>query len=190
MGAGFNFMKLITFPIAKEKLNKRNIAIAAAVVLLLALVAAYVWLQRADRLPEFNLGAYLERLAAGVGTVTERGGEGAEQFAQEGLEITLPPVSGSPYEQTAQEGDGVTHLARRAVKDYLDRTGQGTDLTAEHKVYIEDYIQKKTGDEWLNLGEKVSFSESLIKEAVDSSQQLTAEQLDNLTQYSGQISSF
>ena len=180
-------MKLITFPIAKEKLNKRNITIAAAVVLLLALVAVYIWLQRVDKLPDFNLGAYMERLAAGVGTVTERGAQEAEQLAQEELEINLP--AGGAYEQTAQDGEGITHLARRAVKDYLDRTGQGADLTAEHKVYIEDYLQKNTGEQWLGLGEKVSFSEDLIREAVENSRQLTQEQLANLQQYSAQVSS-
>jgi hypothetical protein len=183
-------MKLIAFPIAKEKLNKRNIAITAAVVLLLAIGAGYVWLQRADRLPEFNVGAYLQRLAAGVGTLTQRGVQPAEQLAQEELEITLPAPAGGTYEQIAEQGNGITHLARKAAKAYLDKTGQAADLTAEHKVYIEDYLTKKTGDRWLDLGEKVSFSEDLIKEAVDSSRQLNAEQLDNLKQYSAQISSF
>jgi len=183
-------MKLIAFPIAKEKLNKKNITIAIVVVLLLVLAGGYVWLQRIDRLPEFNLGAYMERLAAGVGTVTERGAQPAQELAQEELAITLPSSLMGAYDQTAQSGDGVTHLARRAVKDYLDKTGQGADLTAEHKVYVEDYIQKRTGEQWLGLGEKVSFSEDLIKEAVESSWQLTDEQLENLAQYSAQITSF
>lgn len=186
-------VKLISFPIGREKLNKKNITIAAAVVLFLVAVGGYIWLQRIDRLPEFNLGAYLERLRAGVGTMTERGGQDDGEslpgkLTQEELQITLPS-SARTYEQTAGPGEGITHLARRAAKEYLDRTGQGANLTTEHKVYIEDYIQNKTGEQWLGLGEKLSFSENLIKEAVEASLQLTNEQLENLKQYSAQISS-
>lgn len=180
-------MKLITFPIAKEKLNKKNIAIAAGVVLLIVLLAVYAWFQRTDRMTDFNLGNYFQRLAAGVATVAERNVRPQSELAQEELEITLPSRT---YEQTAQQGEGITHLARRAAKEYLDSTGQGADLTAEHRVYIEDYLAKQTGDNWLDLGEKVSFSEELIKEAVEKSRQLTDEQLENLKQYSEQISSF
>lgn len=189
MGADFTFMKLITFPISKEKLNKRNIAIAIAVVLLVVLVGVYAWLQRTGRMTDFNLGAYLQRLAAGLATITQRD-IAQNQASPEELEITLPASSGRTYEQTAGAGEGITHLARRAAKEYLDRTGGGAELTAEHKVFIEDYLAKKTGDRWLDLGEKVSFSEDLIKEAVESSWQLTDQQLDNLKQYSEQISSF
>lgn len=184
-----SIMKLITFPITREKLNSRNIAIALAVVLFLAVVAGYILLQRADRLPEFNLGDYLQRLAAGVVQVTERDAQPQEQLAQEELKITLPASSGGTYEQTAEQGEGITHLARRAAKEYLARTGEGRDLTAEHKVYLEDYLQKQTGDKWLELGEKISFSEELIKEAVENSLRLTDGQLDNLKQYSTQVTS-
>ena len=183
-------MKLISFPITREKINKKNIAIAVAVVLLLVLAGGSGWLQGQGRVPEFNLGAYLQRLAAGVATVAERRTQSEQELAQEELEITIPASPAGMYEQTAQEGEGITHLARRAAKEYLDRTGQGKDLTAEHKVYIEDYLQKKTGDQWLSLGEKVSFSGDLIKEAADNSMQLTSEQLENLKQYSEQVSSF
>lgn len=182
-------MKLIAFPISREKLNRRNIASAVAVVLLLAVVAGYVFLQRTDRLPEFNFRSYLQRLAAGVVQVTERGAQPKEQLAQEELEITLPGSAGGAYEQTAEAGEGITHLARQAAKEYLAKTGEGRDLTAEHKVYIEDYLTKKTGDRWLNFGEKVSFSQDLIKEAVENSWQLTDDQLENLMQYSAQVPS-
>jgi len=87
------------------------------------------------------------------------------------------------YEQEAKAGDGITHLARRALKEYLKEKGQGLNLTPEHKIYIEDYLQKKTGDYWLKIGQKVTFSEELIKEAIQKAQNLTPEQLENLSQY-------
>ncbi|TSC75446.1 MAG: Uncharacterized protein G01um101430_288 [Parcubacteria group bacterium Gr01-1014_30] len=188
-------MKLVTFPIPKEKLNKKNVVIAAAVVILAVIVGLYSWLQSQDRVSDFNLSGYIQRLAAGFSTLGDRettdhsGSELAQVVTPEDLQITLP-ASGRTYEQTAQSGEGVTHLARRALGEYLAKSGQGADLTVEHKIYIEDYIQKKTGDEWLDLGQTVSFSEDLIREAVEASWQLTDEQLENLRQYSAQVSSF
>ena len=185
-------MKLITFPITKEKINKKNITIALAVILLFLLVGGYILLQRWGKLG--GLGDYLQNLRAGLLTVSQEDKENAQQKEEEvvpeQLQINLPISEDRTYEQTAQLGDGITHLARRALKDYLQKTGQDTDLTPEHKVYIEDYIQKKTGDRWLNVGEKISFSEELIKEAIEKSRQLTSEQLENLKQYSVLISSF
>jgi uncharacterized protein YneF (UPF0154 family) len=86
------------------------------------------------------------------------------------------------YEEVAEPGEGITHLARKALKEYLKENG-GPNLTPEHKIFIEDYLQKKTGDYWLQVGQKLTFSEELIKEAIEKAQTLTQEQLQNLTQY-------
>ena len=101
--------------------------------------------------------------------------------------ITPPEKSEVPaqpkvYEEVAESGEGITHLARKALKEYLKEKG-GPNLTPEHKLYIEDYLQKKTGDYWLQVGQKLTFSEELIKEAIEKAQTLTQEQLQNLTQY-------
>jgi len=93
-------------------------------------------------------------------------------------EVSQPKV----YEEVAELGEGITHLARKALKEYLKEKG-GPNLTPEHKIYIEDYLQKKTGDFWLQVGQKLTFSEELIKEAIEKSQTLTEQQLQNLTQY-------
>jgi predicted transcriptional regulator len=92
--------------------------------------------------------------------------------------ITQPKV----YEETAEPGEGITHLARKALKEYLKEKG-GPNLTPEHKIYIEDYLQNKTGDYWLKVGQKLTFSEELIKEAIEKAQTLTQQQLQNLSQY-------
>ena len=73
------------------------------------------------------------------------------------------------YEMSAQPGEGITHLARRALKTYLEEKGSDLNLTPEHKIYIEDYIQKRTGDRWLILGETLTFSEELIVEDMQGS---------------------
>ncbi len=88
------------------------------------------------------------------------------------------------YTEKAEKGEGITHLARKALKKYLQEQGQPFKVTPEHKVFVEDYMAKKLGGRWLKLGEALEFSEDLLKEALAKAEKLTPEQLTNLTQYS------
>lgn len=89
------------------------------------------------------------------------------------------------YTLTAQAGDGITHLARRALAQYLKDLGdQAPQLTPEHLIYAEDFVQNATGDFWLNLGQQLTFAKGLLQKAIDASLQLTPEQLNNLKQFS------
>ncbi len=92
------------------------------------------------------------------------------------------------YTEKAERGDGLTHLARRALSNYIEEN-EITDLTDEHKIYIEDYIQKELGSYSLSLGQEVEISQDLISEAVNESRELSGEQLNNLKQYSVLVSS-
>jgi len=84
---------------------------------------------------------------------------------------------------TAEHGDGLTHLARRAAADYLAQNPDDS-LTAAHKIYIEDYVRKATAHSGgVHAGEQVSFSKSVISQAIDASKNLTDAQLDNLQKY-------
>jgi len=84
----------------------------------------------------------------------------------------------------ANKGAGVTHLARMALKDYLERNPDlKQKITPEHKIYIEDYIKDQTGSFPLKIGQEISFDENLIKEAIDSSLKMTENQLKNLHKY-------
>ena len=89
----------------------------------------------------------------------------------------------SDYKEEAFSGEGLTHVARRVLSNHIEKEGI-TDLTAEHKIYIEDYIQKELGSGGLFLGEEVVISYDLISEAVDNSRELSQDQLNNLEQYS------
>ena len=151
------------------------------VVLTLVLLLGVVFFR--DKIPEINWQLLLGKLTI------ERPTKEPETPELEELEITLPSTT-KVYEETAQPGEGITHLARRALKSYLEEKGSHFNLTPEHKIYIEDYIQKKTGDRWLMLGETLTFSEELIVEAIQKAQQLTPNQLENLKQYSQLVSSF
>jgi len=101
---------------------------------------------------------------------------------QDKEDIVIPQIDKSIYQEKADSGEGITHLARKALKEYLSDKNLG--LTAEHKIFIEDYMQNRTGTRSLGLDEEVTFSRSLIEEAIGQAQQLTDLQLHNLEQYS------
>lgn len=113
-----------------------------------------------------------------------------EPIIPENLEIPETPAiidSSKNYVETAKTGDGITHLARKALVKYLSETNSNSGLTKEHKVYIEDYIQNKTGDRLLEAGETINFSVNLIQEAVEKSQNLTPEQLEKIAPFAKNI---
>ena len=96
--------------------------------------------------------------------------------------ISKSRKEGGEFVEKAVKGEGVTHLARRALKNYLESNSQ--ELTNEHKVYIEDYLKDKAGSRPLEVGEEIAFSQDLIEEAIDASLNLDLEQLRVLEQYS------
>lgn len=90
---------------------------------------------------------------------------------------------------TAASGQGYTHLARMALAEYL-KAHPNPGLTPEHKIYIEDYLQKHLpGSSGVKTGDRVSFSESQLNDAVSSAQGLTSGQLSNLHQYAVRVPS-
>jgi len=128
-----------------------------------------------------------QKLSAGIAGIfktSETVEEFPEEVALETPETQIPVQEVGKYLETAKDGEGITHLARRALKKYLQDHPQDFDVTPEQKIYIEDYLAKSMGNKWLNLGEKVEFSENLIQEAIGKAKDLTPEQLQNLTQFS------
>lgn len=97
-----------------------------------------------------------------------------------------PPLvtEGDQYIAAAQPGEGVTHLARRSLQEYLDKNNLGNEINAEQKIYIEDYLQKRTSGEKLALNQTEIFTVGLIDEAINAAKQLNEQQLKNLEKYS------
>lgn len=87
------------------------------------------------------------------------------------------------FTETAQAGDGITHLARRAATRYLAETDPGFQVTSEHRIYIEDYLKDAIGREGLAIGETRNISTDLMRQAVEAAGQLTDRQLQNLSKY-------
>jgi hypothetical protein len=91
--------------------------------------------------------------------------------------------SGKQYIETAVYGDGITHLARRALDEYIQETGDGANLSKEQKIYAEDYMQNRTGSEKIEIGHQETFSEKLIKEAISNANNLSEKSLQNIAKY-------
>ncbi len=90
--------------------------------------------------------------------------------------------------ETAAEGNGTTHLARRALANYLEKNPDSA-LTKEHKIYIEDYLRKNIGHRGnVYVGTQIEFSKSLIQKSIEQSKKLSEGQLKNLQKYSSSVS--
>jgi hypothetical protein len=85
--------------------------------------------------------------------------------------------------ETAAAGDSQTKLARRALADFLEKNPDSA-LSAEHKIYIEDYLRKNSGNTGrIFVGTSVEFSKDLIKDAISMAKNLNENQLQNLHKY-------
>lgn len=92
----------------------------------------------------------------------------------------------SSFVETAQKGDSVTKLARRALANYLEKNPEAS-LTAEHKIYIEDLLRRQVKDGKLQIGESREFSKDAIAKAIEKSKTLNERQLKNLQKYSKRV---
>lgn len=88
---------------------------------------------------------------------------------------------GNVATEIAQTGDGITHLARRALATYL--ASETIGLNAEQLVYAEDFLQNLTGTQLLNVGEIITFSAQDIETSITGALELTDLQLENLKLY-------
>ncbi len=90
--------------------------------------------------------------------------------------------------EKAVAGDSKTTLARKALRNYLEKNNDSS-LTAEHKIYIEDYLQKSVVHSGgVAIGSDVAFSKTLLRNAIEKSKTLSDDQLNNLKKYSSRVS--
>ena len=93
------------------------------------------------------------------------------------------------FVETAVAGEGMTHLARRALANSLEKNPDSS-LTAEHKIYIEDYLRKNVGQKQVHIGTSIEFSKNMINEAIAQSKTLNDHQLNNLKKYSARVAAY
>ncbi len=187
----------------KTKFNFRVFINWLVIILVLAAIGTYAYLQKTGKIEQLSRNVEPSREAS-IGESPAISSDTSMERVNQAQSPQLPielnptetinqqemsaPVSQSKtYKEVAEYGEGITHLARKALKEYLNKHSN-INLTPEHKIYIEDYIQNHIGDRWLSFGEEIEISENLIAEAINKSQQLSTEQLENLKQYSALVS--
>lgn len=106
-----------------------------------------------------------------------------ESIAEQAKSLPQAEKTEQGYNEVAERGNGVTHLARRATARYLAENSVNYTLTNEHRIYIEDYIKDNLGAKTVTIGQTELISFDLIKEAVESAGQLNERQLQNLSRY-------
>lgn len=111
--------------------------------------------------------------------IQERDGGNGEQISEPEESVIITTSTSATV--TAEAGDGITHLARRVIAQEL--ASSGMVLNDEQLVYAEDYLQNRTGDYGLEIGQEVSFDAADISNAIAGAQNLSDWQLENLQQY-------
>ncbi len=122
-------------------------------------------------------------------TVSHFMGEEKEEVVETKAEEEVAPAyeERSFYKETAESGDGFTHLARRAIGRYLQE--EEKEVVSERKIYMEDYVQKKISSpgELLETGDEIEISKEIIEEALEEANKLSEEDLRNLEQYTALV---
>lgn len=177
---------------------QENLRIIVSIFIVAAIaLGIYSYSQRADNLSDEDIASLLETKgdeAAEDSAATDENGAAmeAENTASKGTVVTpeLSQENDAAYIETAEAGDGRTHLARRALTHALENNADW-NLSAEQKVYIEDYLQKHAGgDQVINPGSKVEFSKEMMNQAVENARGLNEAQLARIKPYAQKVSSY
>lgn len=182
---------------------QENLRIIVSVFIVAAIaLGIYSYSQRAEIASENEDIAQLLDTKGEEASATEDGSVATEETTGDKLMETaanedkvvitqeLSQETETAFIEKAAKGDGTTHLARRALAHYLEKNTDSS-LSAEHKVYIEDYLRKHAAHKgWVNPGTSVEFSKASIKEAIESSKNLNQYQLNHLKQFSHKVSAY
>jgi hypothetical protein len=134
-----------------------------------------------------------EKVGANKDSESENSVQVKEQQSASQKEIaasaTTSQETDGSFIETAGRGDSQTRLARRALANYLEKNPD-SGLTAEHKIYIEDYLRKHSGFKGgVHVGTSIEFSKDLVNKAIESSKTLNNKQLQNLHKYAVRVPS-
>jgi uncharacterized protein YxeA len=87
----------------------------------------------------------------------------------------------------ARIGDGVTHLARNAVSDYIKE--KNISLSKEQRLYSETVLKNKYYQKTLNTGQDIAFSLDDLSDTVQKAQNLTEGQIHAWSKYTASVPS-
>lgn len=121
-----------------------------------------------------------EQAATATPSVTAVSQESLQTAAQQ---LPKAEKTDKGYQEVAERGNGLTHLARRATARYLAENTVNYSITNEHRIYIEDYIKDQMGKKRVAIGQSELITFDVLAQAVESASHLTDSQLRNLTKY-------
>lgn len=167
---------------------QENLRIIVSIFIVAAIaLGIYSYSQRAENLSDEDIASLLET----KGDEAKDSADNAEAPSK-GTVVTpeLSEEKEASFVETAEAGDGMTHLARRALTHALENNSDW-NLSAEQKVYVEDYLQKHAGGNVaLNPGSKVEFSKEMMNQAVQNAKALNEAQLARIKPYAQKVSSY
>jgi len=162
------------------------------VAIILGIIAVFIWYQALELNKVLDWGKALSGISTGIKeTALELTPEASPELpplTQE-PETPAPIPPSSTFSQKAANGQGITHLARQALDEYLATAKPQVTLSREHKIYVEDYLKDQVGQVRVHPGQELSFSSDSIAKAIELSQTLTPNQLANLTKYANRVPS-
>ena len=168
---------------------QENLRIIVSIFIVAAIaLGIYSYSQRAENLSDEDIASLLET----KGDETKDSAMNGDEAVSKGTVVTpeLSEEKEASFVETAEAGDGMTHLARRALTHALENNTDW-NLSAEQKVYVEDYLQKHAGgNAALNPGSKVEFSKEMMNQAVENAKGLSEAQLAHIKPYAQKVSSY
>jgi hypothetical protein len=87
----------------------------------------------------------------------------------------------------ARMGDGVTHLARNAVSEYIKE--KNISLSKEQRLYAETVLKNTYYQKSLNAGQDIAFSLDDLSDTVQKAQNLTEGQIHAWSKYTASVPS-
>ncbi|OGI18433.1 MAG: hypothetical protein A3J06_03430 [Candidatus Moranbacteria bacterium RIFCSPLOWO2_02_FULL_48_19] len=175
---------------------QENLRIIVSVFIVAAIaLGIYSYSQRSQTITDDGANTLLE--TKGSDTGTDQTGDKQPPSAikvevKSGVVVTpeLSRETETSFIEQAERGNGSTHLARRALAHYLEKNPDSS-LSAEHKVYIEDYLRKNVSFRGaVTTKTSIEFSKNLIKQGIEKSKTLNDRQLQNLKKYSARVSAY
>lgn len=138
-----------------------------------AAVAAVILITRPEEVAQVSApGERAEQTIGGIGE------------PQEETPAVTVQRTGEVFKIKAEAGDGITHLARKVLKQYSNENPSfAGELSVEHKIYIEDFLKDKHGERHLEINEELEFSVNDIADGIEQARQLSESQLANLSQF-------
>ena len=172
---------------------QENLRIIVSVFIVAAIaLGIYSYSQRTETLTDEEVSALLDTKGTGESVDGQDMSQGTVKSEVKGVVVTpeLSKETETSFVEQAERGNGTTHLARRALAHYLEKNPDSS-LSAEHKVYIEDYLRKNVAfNGMVTTKTSVEFEKVMINQAIEKSKTLNANQLQNLKKYSARVSAY